>query len=324
MGSISERLNEQLSFAASVADDLNAAIANDAFTLEDLSLRIVTNEEHGYLSLESEQMILQDALADAAQAAADELQLETSPVIVYLLNEIWSKDDADLYSMYSVAAGVDPADAAPFGPWEYRWRAADFPLGPNDVLISEWLADDLQVEPGDMIGAKYHVVGDRGELPEDEIEFNVAGIVALTGPVADPGITPLVPGITDAEGYENWREPFPLDRPRITASDHDYWDVHHTTPKVVLSLSAAQELWRSRYGQLTSLRIAPGPDGLEATRIAFEAGTAIAARCDLRQVWRFVPSSNRDSRPPRGRRTSPGCSSASASSSSPRPSCSWR
>lgn len=257
-------------FAAPVADELTTAM-DGILTLEDLSLRIVANAEHGYLSLESQQMILQEALAEAAEDTAEKLQLETSPVLVYLLNEIWNASDATKYSMYSVAAGIDPADASPFGPWEFLGEPPQFPLDPDQVLISDWLADDLQVELGDTIGAKYHVVGDRGELPEDEIEFTVAGIIALTGPVADPGITPLVPGITDAEGYENWREPFPLDRPRITPRDHEYWDEHGTTPKVFLSLAAAQDLWRSRYGQLTSLRISPNPDGLEATRTTFES-----------------------------------------------------
>lgn len=252
------------------ADELTSVVGK-ILTLEDLSLRIVTNAEHGYLSFESEQMILQDSLAESAQAAADELNVETSPALVYLLNEIWNAKNPNLYSMYSVAAGIDYAQTAPFGPWEFIGEQPQLPLQPNQVLINEWLAGDLQVEPGDVIRAKYHVVGDRGELPEDEIEFTVAGIVAVSGPLSDQGITPLVPGITDAEGYEDWRAPFPLDRPRITASDHAYWDEHRTTPKVFLSLAAAQQLWRSRYGELTSLRIAPGPDGLDATRAAFEA-----------------------------------------------------
>ncbi len=252
------------------AEELSHDI-HSVLTLDDLSLRIVTNEEHGYLSLESEQMILQDSLAEVAETLAAESQLEVSPVLVYLLNEIWSTSDRELFSMYSVAAGVDPRESAPFGPWEFVGEAPSFPLAARDVIINDWLTGDLKVQVGDTIGTKYHVVGDRGELPEDEVEFRVAGIVAMTGPLADPGITPLVPGITDAEGYDDWREPFPLDRRRITPSDHDYWDLHRTTPKLFLSLTAAQDLWRSRYGELTSLRIAPGPEGLEATRDTFEA-----------------------------------------------------
>src|SRR5690606_33287541 len=81
----------------------------------------------------------------------------------------------------------------------------------------------------------------------------------------DQGYTPNVPGVTDADSYGDWRAPFPLKRELITERDHLYWDNtetdreddYRTTPKMFTSLQTAQQLWKSRYGQLASIRFAP-------------------------------------------------------------------
>ena len=247
--------------ASATADALTQAI-DESTTLADLSLRVVRNEEHGYFSLESEQMILDQAVADAAQRVAREMELQTSPVLVYLVNEIWNAADPAAYSMYAVTAGIEFTDQPRFGPFEYA-EPPQGVLGPDDIVVNDWLATDLKVHTGDEVRVKYHVVGDRGELPEVERTFRIAGIARLTGPADDRGFTPDVPGITDVESFDQWRQPFPLKLNRVTPRDDRYWDpddpeqkAYRATPKIFLPLSAAQDLWRSRYGELTSLRMA--------------------------------------------------------------------
>lgn len=228
--------------------------------LPDLSLRIVTNEEHSYLSLESERMILEDSVGDAAKKAADELQLPTSPVLVYLLNEVSNADDPSAYSMYPVVAGIEFNQIAPFGPFDYSSGgppSGDSTASPVPVVINDWLAEDLQAGVGDKLSSRYFQVGDRGDLPEDHLQFQVAGVVALSGPANDRGFTPDVPGITDVETFADWRQPFPLELKRVTSRDDDYWSGYRATPKMFVTLAAAQSLWRSRYGSLTSFRFAP-------------------------------------------------------------------
>jgi putative ABC transport system permease protein len=224
-------------------------------TLEDLGLRFRPNEDHGYVSLESDRMILENGLATTATRLHPGDQ--TSPVLVYLLNEIHSRKDPAKYGMYSVVAGVDFTQSPPFGPFDYIAGAAPTSGDPSGVVINDWLAEDLAAEVGDEIDVKYHVVGDRGELPEAEQSFKVTGIVKLDGPAADRGYSPDVPGVTDAESYDDWREPFPLKRGQITERDDEYWPQHRTTPKIFLPLKPAQDLWKSRYGELTSIRFAP-------------------------------------------------------------------
>ncbi len=252
-------------FSPDVAANLSNSVAAEQ-SLADLSLRVVTNSEHGYLSLESEQMILENNVADAARAVADDLGLRTSPVLVYLVNEISNAEDASKYSMYAVAAGIDfGAQPPPFAPFDYKGVTPSVDAG--EIVINDWLAEDLDVAAGDRVKVKYHVVGDRGELPEVEREFHIAGIVRLTGAADDRGFTPEVPGITDVEDLGDWRQPFPLKLDRVTQRDDDYWDPHddsrkayRATPKIFLPLADAQELWQSRYGRLTSFRFAPSND----------------------------------------------------------------
>ncbi len=146
-------------------------------TLEDLSLRIVENQAHGYLSLESEQMFLEDSIAAAALETSASLGVDSSPVLVYLVNQIWSPESPQRYSMYSVVAGIDPADEGPFGPFEFVGDHA--PLTDQAVYLNEWVAEDLGAATGKTVRVSYHVVGDRGELPEAEHDFTVSGIVRL-------------------------------------------------------------------------------------------------------------------------------------------------
>jgi ABC-type antimicrobial peptide transport system permease subunit len=248
--------------------ELDAALGR-LLRLEDLELRLLEHPDHGYLSLESEQMFLEAAVSKAALAAGQELRGETSPVLVSLVNEIRKQRNPERYSMYSVIAGIRPEEPKPFGPLEFLGDHQ--PLEGDRVYLNEWLAQDLEAKVGDRIMVKYHVVGDRGDLPEEEREFEVGGIVKLTGPADDQGYTPTVPGVTDADSYDDWREPFPLKKQLITSRDDAYWDAYRTTPKLFISLSRAQELWPSRYGNLTSVRIAPPPgESLDQFRSRFE------------------------------------------------------
>ena len=274
-----------------------------SLTLDDLHLRLVPNDRRrlglrpdptkskrvgsetqptGYVSLESERMILEDSLVKTADRVAAELKMPTSPVLAYLTNEISlvGDDSGKKFSMYSIVAGVpEPSKLfAPFGP-----IGSTEPLGKGGVLLSEWLAEDLGITAEDLkskienqkskIRVKYHQVGSKGELPEEERTFEVRGILPLDGKLAgDRGLTPTVPGITDAETFNDWEQPFPMQLSRVTDRDEDYWDKYRATPKAFFDLDAAREWWSSRYGSATSLRLgAADGQSLEQSAKSFES-----------------------------------------------------
>lgn len=270
-----ERLNEMLS---------------ERLTLSDLNLRTaipvkqVDDEQEvdlGYISLESEQMILEDAFADAASRVATSQNAATSSTLVYLINELINPavepgdpkaEEPAGFSMYSIVAGVDPTEvaAAPFGPL-IPDRASE--LGDRDIILNDWVAKSLKVTVGDTIRVRYHLVGSHGELPEEDVELTVRAIAALDTSVtaSDRGLTPTVPGITDAKNFRDWKQPYPMDINRVTKRDDAFWETHGPLPKSFVSLQTAQELWKSRYGKLTALRLAPRDDqDIESARASFE------------------------------------------------------
>lgn len=288
-----ESADQSTASALDAADSLNMLLAS-SIELPDLNLRVQPNEKHGYLSLESEQMILETGLATAGLEAAQQLELATSPVLVYLANELQNTQNAEAFSMYSIVAGVDftTLKTPPFGPWEFVGTESQPAVGmgeiasggPGQIVLNDWLAADLKVEVGETVNLRYHTVGSHGELPEEERTFEVAGIVKLQDTLAnDRGLTPHVKGITDAETFGEWEQPFPMKLDRVTRRDDDYWEEYRATPKAFVSLATAQHLWQSRYGDLTSLRVSllPGTS-LDETADAYSA--AVLQHVDLPAV----------------------------------------
>lgn len=238
-----------------------------------LSLRAITDK--GYVSAESEQMILEDGVSDAVLAAAQRLGLNSTPTLVYLANEIYAANrssEAERYSMYSILAGIESTEAAPLGPFLPDGVTSPQQLKADEIALSNWLAEDLNVSVGDEVVAKWHEVGGHGELPEIEKRFRVQGIYSADDSVSvDRDLTPYVEGITDVDSFSDWDQPFDMDMDRITERDDDYWKDHKATPKAFVSLQMAEELWNSRYGKYTSIRIASANATTPATQEQLES-----------------------------------------------------
>ncbi len=81
----------------------------------------------------------------------------------------------------------------------------------------------------------------------------------IQGGAADRTLAPVYPGISDSDTLADWDPPFPIDLRRVRRIDEDYWKQYRTTPKAFVPLDVGQRLWRSRYGDRTSVRVAPPP-----------------------------------------------------------------
>ncbi len=234
-------------------------VLKSVWKLSDLNLRIVHDTTLNVLSVESEQMLLEDRFAKAALEYAHKNDLPASPVMVYLANSLRNTTDPKAYSMYSTVAGLDVLDLDDaFGPFEFLGATPDS-LADDDILINEFLAEDLKVKVGDPVKYAYHVVGSHGELPEVERLATVRGIVKMTGAAIDKQLTPTVKGITDADSLDEWDQPFSMDLDAVTPRDDEYWNDYRATPKAFFRLDTAQKLWPNRYGTYTSVRIGLKP-----------------------------------------------------------------
>ena len=114
---------------------------------------------------------------------------------------------------------------------------------------------DLGAEVGDQINVSYYIVGPREKLLTRGAQFRLKGVVAIEGLAADRGLTPNFPGIHEADDMSEWNAPFPIDLNRIRPKDEVYWDLFRAIPKAFVSDKTAQQLWRSRFGDLTAIQI---------------------------------------------------------------------
>jgi ABC-type antimicrobial peptide transport system permease subunit len=216
-----------------------------AFELEDLGLRLRLLPERNCISVESDSLLLADAVAERARAAAAKAGLRTQGIFTYLANTIRLGDREVPYSLVSAIEE------------ERKEPSAYTTSAPATLVLNDWAARDLSAKAGDSVSLEYYLWGGDGRLSTSRAQFVLKGVVPIQGAAADRDLAPHFPGITDSPNLDNWDPPFPLDLKRIRPKDEDYWDRYRTTPKAFILLEKGQELWGSRFGRLTSLRVTP-------------------------------------------------------------------
>jgi ABC-type lipoprotein release transport system permease subunit len=243
-------------------------------TLEDLGLRITVSAGAGAFSLEADAGLLDAPQAEAARQAASTAGMQAIPVLTYLANAMRVGGREVPYSLVTaidleaVAPGLAPITAGQADP----------------IVLNRWAADDLKARAGDTLTLDYYVWEEPGRLVSRSSDFVVAGIVPVMPAHRD--LAPTYPGISDSPTLEDWDPPFPVDLRRVRPVDEAYWEQYRTTPKAYVPLDAGQRLWQSRYGAMTSLRIAS--DAGDAPRVFAEALRAtidpLAAGLGVRDV----------------------------------------
>jgi ABC-type lipoprotein release transport system permease subunit len=182
-------------------------------------------------------------------AAATSIAPNSELILTYFVNELRDGGQATPYSMVTAAA-------APLVPAEMR---------DDEILVSQWLADDLQAKPGDDLALTYFILGPAHRLEEKSDHFRLRGVLPMEGPTADRTLMPDFPGIAKAEKTENWDAGFAINMQKIRPKDEQYWKTYRGTPKAFVTLAAGQRMWGNRFGDVTAIRY-----GAPATRAALE------------------------------------------------------
>jgi putative ABC transport system permease protein len=231
---------------AQTIETLNAAL-RDQWQLADAELELRQLPGRNTLELRTRRVFLDPPVADAALG----LTPDARGVLTYFVNELRADDHATPYSM--VTATVPPL----------------FPpdLDDDAIVVNDWLANDLQLSPGDNLELTYFILGLGRTLEEQSARFRVHSIVPLDGPAADPELMPEFPGVDKAESTRDWDPTLPVDLSRIRSQDDQYWTDHRGTPKAFISLATGQRLWDNRFGNLTAVRYPAleDPNSLHAT-----------------------------------------------------------
>jgi ABC-type antimicrobial peptide transport system permease subunit len=227
------------------------------YTLGDVGLRLRTLEKPGCLSLESDSAAIGDAVAAAAFSAAQSLGLRTQPVLTYLANSIRMGNREIPYSLVTALdSGLAPGSE-------------------DGITLNDWAARELGAKVGDRGTLEYYVWRSDERLHQETAQFRVERIVPLAGDAADANFAPDYPGITESKSLQDWDPPFPIDMSRIRPADEQYWDRYRTTPKAFVRLARGRQLWGTRFGSLTSIRIFPPSAAFgEALRTALDPAEA--------------------------------------------------
>lgn len=195
----------------------------------DAELEFRTTPGSRQIELRSSRVFIDPAVAEAALKASPNAQ----PVLTYFVNQLKLGEKATPYSMVT-AMGTN--------------------LGPDEIIVSQWVADDLGAKAGDAITLSYFVVGPMRRLTEGSATFKIKEIVPIQGIYADRSLMPDFPGLTDAANCRDWDTGFPIKTDAIRDKDEKYWDDHRGTPKAFINLARGQQLWGNRFGSLTSIR----------------------------------------------------------------------
>jgi ABC-type lipoprotein release transport system permease subunit len=216
---------------------------------EDYGLKLRTLLDQQALAIESSSGLIDRARLSAINAAADVAQMAVQPVFTYLANTMRANGRE---VPYSLVTATDLSVVAPGLPA----TTAD---GTPPIVINEWVARELGARAGDPLTLEYYLWQEPGLLETRSAQFRIASVVPLAGAAADRDLSPVYPGITEADTLGDWDPPFPIDLKRVRPQDEAYWKEHRATPKAFIAFEQGQALWRSRYGDRTSVRIRATP-----------------------------------------------------------------
>jgi putative ABC transport system permease protein len=242
---------------AKTAEEMGRAM-KDCWTVADGGLELRPLGEPNVLELRSRRVFIEDALA----AAAMRIDANAVGVFAYFVNEIRLGDKAAPYSMVAAIGATSPVIVPG--------------MRPDQIVINDWLAEDLGAKIGDSLTLCYYVMGPNQELHEQTANLTVAQITPLKGAAADPNLMPEFPGLADVENCRDWKPGVPVNLDSIRPKDEAYWNEHRGTPKAFVTLEAGRSMWRNRFGNLTAVRYPwrPGLDQQIASQLRSQVDPA--------------------------------------------------
>lgn len=199
----------------------------------------------GGIEVRTPRTFIDDSIVSAVRKNEGGLLPPGLDSLTYFVNELSSGDKATPYSMVTALdaarAGFVPAD-----------------LKDDEMVISQWLAEDLGVKEGASVALKYFVMGERRQLLVQERTFSVRAVLPMSEPELNTSWMPDFPGMSDKDSCRDWEPGFDFDAKKIRDKDEEYWKVHRGTPKAFITLKSGQEMWGNRWGKVTSIRYPPG------------------------------------------------------------------
>ncbi len=255
-GLIGKKGRANLMLAASASEntlsekELTAAL-RQSWSLADMPLEVRDITDSGEIELFSRSLFLSQPVISSAEKAGSNIR----KIFSYFVNTAQKENNVSHYFFVSTAK-------------------PDQQLKAGDIIINDWLAEDLQTRAGDRIELTCFTITDGRKLMEETAAFTVREIIPAGTQGMDRSLAPEIPGLTDVPDCDEWDPSLPVDLKKVTDRDEDYWDTYQSAPKALVSLKTAQKLWANRYGSLTAVRYPAESHSAEVVsrRLALELG----------------------------------------------------
>ncbi|MFZ2146654.1 MAG: ABC transporter permease [Sedimentisphaerales bacterium] len=232
-----------LLIAADAEDSLTIESANRAlgkyWQLADASLELRRLKRKDMFEIRSRRVFIDAPVAAAAMNVSD----GAVGNLTYFVNKLQVGDRTTPYS--TVAAMEPSADAGSLVPMDMQ---------DDEILINQWLAEDLAAKVGDSVELSYFVLGPMRKLQQQKTGFRIRAILPMDDSAVDPELMPDFPGLADVNNCRDWDPGITIDLDKIRQCDEDYWQRYRGTPKAFVTLRAGQKMWANRYGNLTAVR----------------------------------------------------------------------
>jgi ABC-type antimicrobial peptide transport system permease subunit len=214
-----------------------------SWTPADINLQLHYDSLRNTWNLASERVFIDPAIQEALQRDSTPKEI----VLTYFANRLAGRSRETPYSFVSTLPENE--------------------LQPGEIILNQWLADDLHAQTGDSIRLDYFAIGPLRELEERSASFLATAIVPMTERWTDLNLMPQIPGLSDAGSCRDWKTGIPVDLEKIRKKDEDYWDRYRGAPKAYISYADGRRLWQNRFGAATLIRFSTqneGQNGLEA------------------------------------------------------------
>ena len=227
-------------------EKVNAAVKK-CWQPGDTGIELRRLDRQDALEIRSNRVFIGDSVAESAMKAGS----GAVGILTYFVNELRLGDRATPYSMVA-AVGSEGADS--FIPANMQ---------DDQIVINQWLADDLEAKVGDSLELTYFVLGPTRKLQQHSTSFRVREILPMDSPAVDPDLMPDFPGLADIKSCRDWKPGIPIELDKIRPRDEDYWQQYRGSPKAFVTLKAGQQIWGNRYGRLTAVRYPHGRESEE-------------------------------------------------------------
>lgn len=222
-------------FDHSTPDSVSAALG-EVLSLSDIGYTIRRLEKTGESEIISDRIFIDSIIVSDILGKIP----GGSPVLTYLVNSFHFNGQTTPYSFVSSLQQASVTDMAD-----------------NEIVLNRWLADDLEISPGDSVVIVWYDPGFGNSLEENEKTFHVSRILENDHGYADPLLMPDFPGISGSTTCSGWDAGVPILLDQIREKDEAYWNNYRGTPKAFIRYSEGIEIWGNNFGTATALRF-PG------------------------------------------------------------------